>query len=128
MHLPHHRRSRSLGDHLFRGLANAFAMGIALEAVILATASGGGPPAESGQSAWARVDQPSGPEARLMQEHNCSSTGYDDSATPQSAILRSPAGRLRIVSFEEGWSVYTQRGPTTLVAVCLDPLTSGAAR
>ena len=38
MHLPHHRRSRSLGDHLFRGLANAFATGIALEAFILAAA------------------------------------------------------------------------------------------
>jgi len=69
MHLPHHRRSRSLGDHLLRGLANALAMGIVLEGVILATAGAHGLPATgSGNAVWSQVDQPSGPEARLMRK------------------------------------------------------------
>ena len=126
MQLPHHRRSRSLGDHLFRGLANAFAMGIALEAVILATASTQAVPTTG--PAWSQVDQVRAPEARLMQKYDCSATGDAGSVTPQSAIVRSPAGRLRVVSFEKGWSVYTGHGSTTLVAVCLAPVTSGAAR
>lgn len=123
MHLPHHRRSRSLGDHVFRGLANALATGIVLEAVILATAGTHGVPTTgSGSAAWSQVDQPGAPEARLMRRYDCSTTGYDDSVTPQSAIVRSPAGRVRMVSFEEGWSVYTGHSPATLVAVCLEPL------
>ena len=129
MHLPHHRRSRTLADHLFRGLANAFAMGIALEAVILATASTQGVPTTGpGSAAWAQVDQVRASEARLMQKYDCSATGDAGSVTPQSAIVRSPAGRLRVVSFEEGWSVYTERGPAMLVAVCLEPPASGDTR
>jgi hypothetical protein len=126
MHLPHHRRSRSLRDHLFRGLANALAMGIVLEAIILATAGTGVPPSGSGNAAWSQVDQAGGPEARLMQKYDCSTIGYDDSVAPRSAIVRSPTGRLRVVSFARGWSVYTAHGPATLVAVCLEPPASDA--
>ena len=123
MHVPHHRRSRSLGDHVFRGLANAITTGIVLEAVVLATAGTHSVPTTgSGNGTWSQVDQPSVPEARLMRNYDCSITGYGDSVTPQSAIVRGPAGRVRMVSFEKGWSVFTGHSTATLVAVCLEPL------
>jgi hypothetical protein len=122
MHLPHHRRSRTLGDHLLRGLANALAAGILLEAVILATAGTHGVPAAgSGDGAWSQVDQPRAPEVRLIRQYDCSTIGYADSVTPQSAIVRSPAGRVRVVSFDKGWSAYAGNSRATLVAVCLEP-------
>ena len=57
MQLPHHRRSRSLGDHLLRGLARAFAAGIGLEAFILAAAGMPSTHTDSGATTWSRVDQ-----------------------------------------------------------------------
>ena len=123
MHLPVHRRARTLGDHLFRGLARAFVIGIALEALII-TAAGmqDGAPSGSGAAAWARADQASASQVRLMRKYACSTVGYADSVAPQSAIIRSTAGDLRVVSFARGWDVYTGDSPATLVAVCLGPL------
>lgn len=60
-----------------------------------------------------------GRESRLVQRHDCSATGFAD-ATPLSAVVRSAGGRLRHVSFETGWAVYTRHGAAELVAVCLD--------
>ena len=55
---------------------------------------------------------------RLLDE------GYPESVIPQSAIVRDAAGRLRVVSFAEGWQVFTSDHATkTLVAVCLEPRT-----
>ncbi|MGH3362631.1 MAG: hypothetical protein ACRDOM_09265 [Nocardioides sp.] len=58
---------------------------------------------------------------RVMERYDCSFAGYDDGATPRSAIVQRPSGRLVTVSFDEGWRVYTSDGPATLVAVCLRP-------
>ena len=57
---------------------------------------------------------------RALDGHRCSVTGFRDGRTPRSAIVRSAAGRLRHVTFDAGWRVYTAHGPATLVAVCLD--------
>jgi hypothetical protein len=65
--------------------------------------------------------------ARLLEVHRCSVTGFGDGRTPRSAIVRSAAGRLRHVTFDAGWRVYTAHGPATLVAVCLDRPGAGRA-
>jgi hypothetical protein len=56
-----------------------------------------------------------------MRRHDCSTLGFDDGTTPRSALVREPDGRLRMVTFEEGWAVHTARGSTVLVAVCRRP-------
>lgn len=58
-------------------------------------------------------------ESRLFAAHDCSAAGFAD-ATPLSAIVRSPRGQLRHVSFDVGWEVYSRHGAAQLVAVCLD--------
>lgn len=57
-------------------------------------------------------------ESRLLAAHDCSASGFAD-ATPLSAIVRSPRGQLRHVSFDVGWEVYSRHGAAQLVAVCL---------
>lgn len=57
---------------------------------------------------------------RLLEAHSCSTTGFDTSQQPLSAIVRSASGDLRFVDFDTGWRVYTRRGAAALVAVCLD--------
>ena len=57
---------------------------------------------------------------RAVTDHNCSYTGYGDTAVPASALIRTTRGTLRQVSFEVGWDVYNGRRPGTLIAVCLD--------
>jgi hypothetical protein len=56
---------------------------------------------------------------RLLDEHACSTTGFDTDRQPQSAIVQTRSGALRFVDFDTGWRVYTQRGAALLVAVCL---------
>jgi hypothetical protein len=55
---------------------------------------------------------------RAMTEHQCTTTGFGDSASPRSGLIRLD-GRLRHVSFERAWSVFTGEQPGELVAVCL---------
>jgi hypothetical protein len=62
------------------------------------------------------------PVARLMERFDCSTVGYGNGASPQSALVREPSGRVRAVTFDEGWAVYTARGERALVAVCLRPV------
>ncbi|MXG89126.1 hypothetical protein [Nocardioides flavescens] len=45
----------------------------------------------------------------------------DRPGTRPPAVVRTASGRLRVVSFETGWAVYTGRRPGHLVAVCNDP-------
>lgn len=66
------------------------------------------------------ADQTSGAIHRMLDAHACSTTGFDGELQPRSAVVRSPAGRLRFVDFDTGWRVFRARGPATLVAVCLD--------
>lgn len=59
------------------------------------------------------------PMTRLLAEHDCSMTGFEN-GTPASALIRTATGRLRHVTFDAGWAVYTRHGAAQLVAVCLD--------
>ncbi len=55
--------------------------------------------------------------ARLMSDHRCSTTGFGPGVIPGSALVLR-AERVRHVSFDEGWAVYTGDRPGTLLAVC----------
>jgi hypothetical protein len=123
LHLPHHRRARTLTDHLLRGLVNAFALGIATEMVILAAgvATQQADP-ESGNAAWSRSSQTPAAVTRLMHRYDCSTTGYGHDVIPLSSVVETPAGHYRVVSFDRGWAMQTGDAPGTLIAVCLDPL------
>lgn len=124
MRIPHHRRPRSLGDYLCRALATSFAFAIGLEAFILTSVDGHAP--ESG-IAVGQTERPAGVAGRLMQKFDCSTVGFENSATPRSAIVRRADGRVRLVSFEKGWAVHTAHGEAALVAVCLAPLPQRAS-
>jgi hypothetical protein len=121
MHLPIHRRPRTLLDHLLRGLVNAFVAGIATEMVILAGAGTPQADTESGNAAWSRSDHAPAVVTRLMHRYDCSTTGYGQDVIPQSSIVETLGGRFRVVSFDRGWAVHTGDAPGTLVAVCLEP-------
>jgi hypothetical protein len=56
---------------------------------------------------------------QVMSEHNCSSTGFAPGTQPDSALVRTSRGELRVVDFDRGWDVFTGRSPGLLVAVCL---------
>ncbi|WP_372728992.1 hypothetical protein [Nocardioides sp.] len=55
---------------------------------------------------------------RAIRKHGCSTTGLDPALVPATALVRTADGRLRHVSFERGWAVYTGARPGTLIAVC----------
>lgn len=55
-----------------------------------------------------------------LREHRCSTTGFAPDVQPSSALVRNPRGKLEVVSFDEGWEVFTGDRPGLLVAVCLD--------
>lgn len=122
LHLPLHRRPRSLADHLLRGLARAFVVGIAAEmAILVGTSSTHTVDPGSGTAAWSHTRQASSTVERLMQRYECSATGYAGGVSPRSSIVRTPSGRHRLVSFDRGWAAQTGDAPGTLVAVCLRP-------
>jgi hypothetical protein len=108
---------------LARDCAKAVVTACALSAVLGVVMVGEAGRAEPSGSAPAplTVTQPTAPETRLMRRFDCSVTGYGDGSTPQSAIVRAPLHRPRVVSFNEGWRVHVADGATELVAVCLRP-------
>jgi hypothetical protein len=59
------------------------------------------------------------PTHRLLERHRCSTTGFGPDVVPASAVIRDGKGRLRLVSFDRGWEVFSNERPGTLVAVCL---------
>ena len=63
------------------------------------------------------------PESRLIKRYDCSTSGFDPDAEPQSALVRNRQGKVRVISFDEGWAIHTSRREgVTLVAFCLaDP-------
>ena len=102
--------------------ARSAALALRATALVLAVLIGmgayaGGDPAEQTQRLPAAVQ-------RAVDRHHCSTTGFEK-AIPVSALVRTGAGRLRLVSFDDGWRLYTRHGHTTLVAVCLDPPARG---
>lgn len=58
---------------------------------------------------------------RLFEHYRCSTTGFAPDVIPHSALVRTTAGRATLVSFEEGWDVFTGKAPGRLMAVCLGP-------
>ena len=56
---------------------------------------------------------------QAVDRHHCSTTGFSD-RSPASALVRTPAGALRLVPFDDGWRILTRDDPQRLVAVCLD--------
>lgn len=63
------------------------------------------------------------PESRMIKRFDCSTTGFGPDSDPQSALVRNRHGRVRVVSFDQGWAIHTSRkAEATLVAFCLaDP-------
>lgn len=56
---------------------------------------------------------------QLLIDQRCSTTGLTDGAIPAVSLIRTPAGRLRVVSFARGWAAHEGIGAGSLVAVCL---------
>lgn len=79
-----------------------------------------------GASVTDRADQSSAPSidsqttgaARLMERFECSETGFGAEVIPRSALIHLE-GRVKRVSFDRGWAVFTGDKPGTLMAVCL---------
>ena len=63
------------------------------------------------EDAYARI------QARADAGQRCSS----EQSAAGAAVIRTEAGRLRVVSFATGWAVYNGRRPGELVAVCATP-------
>ena len=61
------------------------------------------------------------PLNRLMTHNRCSYTGFDAKTVPSTAIVRDVSGHDRLVSFDDGWAVFTGQKRGELVAVCLGP-------
>lgn len=90
-----------------------------LVALVLVHGSSGTPgAAPAGPTAGASAD--SQVVARAVAAHGCSATGFEAGSAPASALIRTDAGQLRQVPFDEGWDVYRGVRPGTLIAVCLD--------
>jgi hypothetical protein len=78
------------------------------------------PPAQTDQ-----IGLSARPLDHLMSRNRCSYTGFDAHVIPSSAIVRDASGRNRLVSFDDGWAVFTGRKSGELVAVCLGPARRG---
>ncbi|MFC7497057.1 MULTISPECIES: hypothetical protein [unclassified Nocardioides] len=83
----------------------------------LSTLTGAGLDRGSGSDA-ATAHRPAAVQ-QMIDRHRCSTSGFEGE-DPASAIVRSLDGKLRLVSWEQGWRVYTRHGAASLVAVCLD--------
>ena len=55
---------------------------------------------------------------RPAHQNRCASSGLATVSKGPQALIRTPRGRLRLVSFERGWAIFTGERPGTLVAVC----------
>ena len=110
--MPHHpppgvSLGLSLTKSVLVGLALALALGL-------------------GASVTDRADQSSAPStevadsrvSRFMDRYECSETGFDAGVIPASALIHVD-GRMKRVSFDKGWAVFTGDEPGTLMAVCL---------
>ena len=54
---------------------------------------------------------------RLMDRYACSETGFGSEVIPNSALVHLN-GKVKRVSFDKGWAVFTGDEPGTLMAVC----------
>ena len=78
-----------------------------------------------GASVTDRADQSSAPSTevadsrvnRFMDRYQCSETGFGPRVIPNSALIHVE-GRMKRVSFDRGWAVFTGDQPGVLMAVC----------
>lgn len=68
-----------------------------------------------------RLGMSAGPLDAMMEQNRCSTTGFDRDVIPSTAIVRTPAGDVELVSFDRGWAVFSGEVAGELVAVCLGP-------
>lgn len=54
---------------------------------------------------------------KLISRHDCSTTGLEADAIPSSSLVLK-GDKVRHVSFDDGWAIYTGERPGTLLAVC----------
>jgi len=57
--------------------------------------------------------------SQAIRAHDCSVAGFDREVEPRSALVRRQ-GKVRQVSFDDGWAVFTGDRPGELIALCLD--------
>lgn len=60
--------------------------------------------------------------ARMVRAHRCSPLEIDDHRRHPSAVVRTPSGKLRQVTYRVGWQMHQGVRKGTLLAVCSDPL------
>jgi hypothetical protein len=75
------------------------------------------PAYDGGGGSYAAAGEMPGRVQRLIERHDCSTTGFADD-DPASALVRRPDGRLRLVAYERGLFTLARSG--RVVAVCLD--------
>lgn len=118
---PAAQRTPSLARLLASAVTRACAFGTGVAVLSLGGAGTVQTPSADSPAYTTPVGDAPAPVARLMEEYDCSTLGYGDEATPLSALVLRPGGRVRVVSFAAGWRAWTEEGSTQLVAVCLRP-------
>lgn len=103
------------GVSLGLGLVKASLIGVLLT---LALGLGVSVTDRADQSSAPSADAQSSRAARLMERFECSQTGFGSKVIPNSALIHLD-GRVKRVSFDRGWAVFTGAKPGTLMAVCL---------
>lgn len=103
------------GVSLGLGLAKALLTGLALA---LALGFGVSMTDRADRSSAPSVNPESSRTARMMERFECSQTGFGSGVIPNSALIHLD-GRVKRVSFDRGWAVFTGDKPGTLMAVCL---------
>lgn len=56
----------------------------------------------------------------VLARRGCAPVAFDAVRGERSALVRTPAGRLRVVSVARGRAVYAGQRPGVLVGVCTD--------
>jgi hypothetical protein len=54
----------------------------------------------------------------VLAEHGCTAAAFDQVEGERSALIRTPDGRIRIVSLARGRAVYAGRRPGVLMGLC----------
>lgn len=101
----------SLGLNLTKSLLVGVALALALGLGVSVTDRAHQRSAPSTEIDSARVN-------RFMERYECSATGFGSDVIPRSALVHVN-GRMKRVSFDKGWAVFTGDAPGTLMAVCL---------
>lgn len=90
---------------------------VAVSTATVSTAPGGVTAAQESPApvaGQARLD-------KLAARHACSATGFGAEVIPGSSLVLKD-DKVRHVSFDEGWAIYTGKQPGTLLAVCRVPV------